>query len=43
MQYFFLVSAASITIPGSSPNDELGDGLGMVAAGTKCGVGKVLS
>ena len=37
--YFF--SAASITIPGNSPNDEIGDGLGMVADGTKCGAGKV--
>ena len=33
-------SAASITIPGSG-NDQVGNGMGMVKFGTKCGDGKV--
>ena len=36
-----LISGASITIPGTNSNDEMG--IGMVEDGTKCGEGKVTS
>ncbi len=41
LSVMLIYSAGSITIPSDSGSDEVGNGLGMVSDGTKCGANKV--